>query len=186
MGFPGGSVLKNLPAKQMWVWSLGWEDPLEKEMATYSSLLVWDIPWTEEPGGLQSIRLTKESDMTWRLNNNNSKYKCVEIALLVREEAEKAPWRTCYSSVHVFSRVWLLCESLDCRPADSSVHGIFQAGILEWVAISSSRGSSRPRDWTYVSGISFIAGRFFTTEPPGKPKWVMLKLRIVTDLNISI
>ena len=42
-------------------------------------------------GGLQSIRLTKESDMTWRLNNNNSKYKCVEIALLVREEAEKAP-----------------------------------------------------------------------------------------------
>ena len=45
---------KNLPAKQeTWVWSLGWEDPLEKRIATHSSILVWRIPWTEEPGGLQ-------------------------------------------------------------------------------------------------------------------------------------
>ena len=55
-GFPDGSVVKNLPAKQeMWVRSLGWEDPLEKKMATHSSILAWEIPWTEEPGGLQSI-----------------------------------------------------------------------------------------------------------------------------------
>ena len=39
---------------ETWVWSLGWEDPLEKEMATHSSILAWRIPWTEEPGGLQS------------------------------------------------------------------------------------------------------------------------------------
>ena len=39
----------------MWVWSLGWEDPLEKEVATHSSLLSWEIPWTEGPDGLQSI-----------------------------------------------------------------------------------------------------------------------------------
>ena len=39
----------------MWVGSLGWEDPLEEEIATHSSILVWEIPWTEEPGGLQSI-----------------------------------------------------------------------------------------------------------------------------------
>ena len=39
----------------MWVWSFGWEDPLEKEMATHSSILVWRIPWTEKPGGLQSM-----------------------------------------------------------------------------------------------------------------------------------
>ena len=38
----------------MWVRPLGWEDPLEKEMATHSSILAWEIPWTEEPGGLQS------------------------------------------------------------------------------------------------------------------------------------
>ena len=57
MGFPGGSVVKSLPAKQeMCVRSLGWEDPLEKEMATHSSILAWEIPWTEEAGGLQSMR----------------------------------------------------------------------------------------------------------------------------------
>ena len=40
--------------RETWVWSLGWEDPLEKEMATHSTILAWRIPWTEEPGGLQS------------------------------------------------------------------------------------------------------------------------------------
>ena len=47
--------LKHLPPmRETWVWSLGQEDPLEKEMATHSSILAWRIPWTEEPGGLQS------------------------------------------------------------------------------------------------------------------------------------
>ena len=47
-------VVKNLPTMwETWVRSLGWEDPLEKEMATHSSILGWEIPWTEEPGGLQ-------------------------------------------------------------------------------------------------------------------------------------
>ena len=47
---------KNLPAMQeTWVQSLGWEDPLEKRMATHSSTLAWKIPWTEEPGKLQSM-----------------------------------------------------------------------------------------------------------------------------------
>ena len=55
-GFPGGSAIKDLPAMQdMWVRSLGWEDPLEKEMATHSSILAWEIPCTEKPGGLQSM-----------------------------------------------------------------------------------------------------------------------------------
>ena len=52
--------VKNLPA--MWesrVQSLGWEDPLEKEMAPYSSILAWRIPWTEEPGRLQSVGLQR-------------------------------------------------------------------------------------------------------------------------------
>ena len=54
--FPGGSVVKNLPAVQeTWVQFLGQEDPLEKEMATHSSILAWRIPWMEEPGGLQSM-----------------------------------------------------------------------------------------------------------------------------------
>ena len=50
---------------------LGWEDPLESEMATYSSILAWEIPWAEEPGGLQS-RGRKELVMTEQHNNNNS------------------------------------------------------------------------------------------------------------------
>ena len=57
--FPHGSVVKNSPAmqepKEMWARSLGQEDPLEKEMATHSSIFAWRIPWTEEPGGLQSM-----------------------------------------------------------------------------------------------------------------------------------
>ena len=48
--------VKNLPeVQETWVRSLGWEDPLEKEMATHSSILAWKISWTEEPGGLQSM-----------------------------------------------------------------------------------------------------------------------------------
>ena len=51
-GFPDGSVVKNPPAKQeTLVQSLGWEDPLKKEMTTHSSVLAWETPWTEEPGG---------------------------------------------------------------------------------------------------------------------------------------
>ena len=45
--------------RETWVQSLGWEDPLEKEMATHSSTLAWKIPWTEEPGGLQSMGLQR-------------------------------------------------------------------------------------------------------------------------------
>ena len=53
-------VVKNLSAMQeTLVQSLGWEDPLEKEMATHSSTLAWKIPWTEEPGSLQSMRLQR-------------------------------------------------------------------------------------------------------------------------------
>ena len=52
--------IKRLPALQeTWVRSLGPEDPLEKEMATHSSILAWRIPWTEEPGGLQSMGLQR-------------------------------------------------------------------------------------------------------------------------------
>ena len=58
-----------------------------------------------------------------------------------------------------------LCDTKDCSLSDSSVRGIFQARILEWVATSFSRGSSQPRDRTSVC---CLAGKFFTTEPPGK------------------
>ena len=59
LGFPSGLAVKNPLAmrepQEMWVQSLGQEDPLEEDMATLSSILAWRIPWTEEPGRLQSM-----------------------------------------------------------------------------------------------------------------------------------
>ena len=56
MGFPDGLAVKNLPAiQERRVLSLGWKDPLKLEMATHCNILAWEIPWTEEPGGLQSM-----------------------------------------------------------------------------------------------------------------------------------
>ena len=71
MSLPGGSAVKNLFAMlEMWVWSLGrddplaQEDPLEKKMATHSIIFAWKIPWTEEPGTLQSTELQKSRTYT--------------------------------------------------------------------------------------------------------------------------
>ena len=62
-GFPGGTAVKNQlwiqETHEMQIGSLGREDPVEQEMATYSSILAWKIPWTEEPGGLQSMGLQR-------------------------------------------------------------------------------------------------------------------------------
>ena len=71
-----------------------------------------------------------------------------------------------------------LCDPMIYSPPDSFVHEIFQARVLEWVAISYSRGSSQPRDRTCIS---CIAGRFFTAEPSGKPirKQLHVNLRIL-------
>ena len=59
----------------------------------------------------------------------------------------------------------ILCDLIDCSPPGSSVHGILQARILEWVAMPYSRGSSQPRDRTCLFCRSCIAGRLFTAEP---------------------
>ena len=63
VGFPGGSAVKNPPAiqevQETRFRSLGWEDPLEKEMTTHSSILAGKIPWIGEPGGLQSMGLQR-------------------------------------------------------------------------------------------------------------------------------
>ena len=77
--------LKSLPAMQeTWVQFLGWEDPLEKEMATHSIILAWRIPWTEEPGRLQSMG-SQESDMTEQLRTQllcNKRPKKIYKAIL--------------------------------------------------------------------------------------------------------
>ena len=76
-----------------------------------------------------------------------------------------------------FSSVWLLFSHEDWGPPGSSIHGISQARIVKWVAISSSRGSSRPRDQSMSLVFSCIAGKVFTTEPPAKPSSTRLSSR---------
>ena len=92
--------------------------------------------------------------------------KCYESCLF-----SKTTWRECQSKKTVKKHIKkniesevaqscpYLCDSMDCSLAGSTVHGIFQARILQWVAISFSRRSSQPRDWTRVS---CIVGRCFT------------------------
>ena len=81
--FPSGSVVKNLPAMQdTWVWSLGYEDPLEEGMAAHSSNLARNFPWTKEPGGLQSIRLP-------RVGNDWSNWACTACLELFKVQNEE-------------------------------------------------------------------------------------------------
>ena len=85
----------------------------------------------------------------------------------LENSVDRGAW---WATVHAcmlshFSCVWL-CVPVDCSPPGSFVHGILQARRLEWVAMSSSRGSSPPRDWTQVSCVLCVAGRFFATRPP--------------------
>ena len=85
MGFPGGSNFGkestcNAGLQETGVQSLGQEDPLKEEMATQSRILAWRIPWTEEPGGQQSMGL-QELDTTERLSINIQMYKINSIQL---------------------------------------------------------------------------------------------------------
>ena len=89
---------------------------------------------------------------THQVGNKINKYEA-----LVTTHTSKKTWVTHWER-GVAQLCPTLCNPTDCSPPGSSVHGIFQAWILEWVAISFSRGSSQPRDWTEVS---HIAGRCF-------------------------
>ena len=130
-------MVKNLPAMQeTHVRSLGWEGPLEDEMATHSRILSWRIPWTEEPGGLQSMGSQKS--WTWWVTN---------IVILI---------------VHA-------CSVVSDSATPWTVHRILSTKVLKWFAISYSRGSSPPRDWTQC-GIEptflmspALTGGFFTS-----------------------
>ena len=120
-------LVKNPPAMQeTWVWSLGWEDTLEKGKATHSSTLAWRIPWMYSLWSLQRIGYNWAIFTFTFCSISSSNAYLVGCLLL--------------------SHVWLFCDLRDCSLSDSSVHGISQARILEWVAISFSRESSQPRD----------------------------------------
>ena len=141
--FPCDSVVKNPPAMQelqMWVGSLGQEEPLEEAMATHSSILAWRIPWTEESGGLQSIGLQRvRQDWSDLERMHTEWWHCTFLCL-------------CAKSLHPFY------DSMDGSLLGSSVHGILQARILEWVAMPSVRESSQSRKGTCLCYIISCIG----------------------------
>ena len=106
-------------------------------MATHSSILAWRIPWTEEPGGLQSMGPQRvRHDLATSLSflsffsvivhiGSDAEGNCMPIA--ASKSLQSCP---------------TLCNPMDDSPPGSSVHGILQARILEWVAVPFSRGSS--------------------------------------------
>ena len=156
-------------------------------MATLSSVLAWRIPGTAEPGGLPSMgshRVGHDwSDLAaaacwfiiWNVRswllvpfNHTTFFPFIHMPChlmvfyhwtLVVGTSNPCSDSGAYSGLLCIHAKLLLCDSMDCSPLGSSVHEIFQARILEWVAISFSRGSSQPRDRTRVY---CTAGRFFT------------------------
>ena len=142
-------TVKNLPAMQeTQVQSLGGEDPLEKGMATHPSIPSWRIPWTEEPGGLESMGSQTDSDWDggWRKQGARSRSESRRSIMHTNIPAQFPNMRA-----KSLQSCPTLCSPIDCSPPGSSVHGILQSRILGWVAISFSRGYSQPRDQTYVS-----------------------------------
>ena len=122
---------------------------LEKEMATHSSVLVWRIPGTGEPGGLPfmgSHRVGHDwSDLAAAADNYNL-IQCIINIYLHILFTKKICWLSVVNTCVCVQSCPALCNSMDCSQSGSSVHGIFYARTLEWVAISYFRGSSWPRD----------------------------------------
>ena len=118
-------------------------------MTIHSSILAWRIPWTKEAGRLQPIASHK---LTLRKQLNMHAY-LNKAGVGVSAEKKKAQSKS-WVVVKSCSCAQLFFDPINCSPTGFSVHGISQATILEWVAISFSRKSSWPRDWIRVSWIS--------------------------------
>ena len=129
-------------------------------MATRCSILAWRVLWMEKPGRLSSIGSQKvrhdRSGLTTLPIGVGTRLYCLLFSCSIGSDSFATSW------------------TVACQVPLRLSHGISQARILEWVAISFSRGSSRPRDRTCISilQVSCIAGGFCTAEPPGKAhKW---------------
>ena len=122
------TVKRLLAMQEAGVQSLGWEDPLEKEMATHSSTLAWKIPWMEKAGRLQSMgsqRVGHDFTTTTTTKLLSALQKIMSLVLQVY----------IYACMCVLSLESCppLCDPVDCSPPGASVHGLLQARILEWV-----------------------------------------------------
>ena len=140
-GFPSDSAVKDPSVMQeVWVWSLGWEDPLEGGIATHSNILVWRTSWTEEPGGLQSI-------VSQRVRHNWSNLALPHI--------HKARHRTVYI---LYSYLYFLFKEKIYSPISIYMY-------VEWLWLGEGNGNplqcsclENPRDrgvwWAAVYGVT--------------------------------
>ena len=140
--FPVTSIqsLKNKILQRLAVGSHNWSSI---KGITEFILLTIRIPWTTP-----SLNISRDEKLiTWSDSLLHCTNAAVRIALPKKERYYES------SSVHakLLQSCPTLCDPMDCSPPGSSLHGILQAGILEWVAISSSKGSSQPRDPTGIS-----------------------------------
>ena len=175
--------------QEIQVQTLDQENPLEKEMATHSRILAWRIPWTEEPGRLQSMGSQRVglSDQTTVSNQdtaalsrrggpeitdakftvlptwNNAQAGIIQ-GLICQENENLAETNSDHMCSVAKSRP-VLCNPMDCSLSASSLHGILQARILECVAMPSCRGSSQPGTKPTSLASPTLAGGFFTTAP---------------------
>ena len=125
------------------------------------------------PQGIYKLEVVSYSSKSFHSVNRN--YKLIKESKQVYSRSPLGNITTLILQLMSFSKavVTKLCLTLTApwtvvQPG-SSLHGTSQARILEWITISFSRGSSPPRDQTHISCVSCIAGRFLTTELPGKP-----------------
>ena len=142
-------------------------------------------PIDGSPPGFPVPGILQARTLEWvAISFSNAGKRKVKVMSLSHVRLLATPWTTVYQAPPSmgFSRQDVSCsvmsnscDLMDCSPPGSSVHGILQLRILEWVAFSSSRGSSQPRDQTCeVSCIFCISGKFLTTESPGKSNGEML------------
>ena len=160
-------MVKNRPVMlETWVRSLGQEDPLEKGMATHSSLLAWRIPCTEEPGGLQSMGLQRVwhhwSDLACTRTKSNTALLLMKTELVQdkRWEGQNTEFFECVRSC--FSCVWPFAI-----PRMVACQAPLSVGFSRdeyWSGLPFNRGSSWPRDQFHVSYVSCIGRRLFTTS----------------------
>ena len=156
LGFRGGSVVKNLPAMQeTWVWSLNCENPLEEEMATYSSILAWKIPWTGDSGGLLSMG-SQRVGHDWATNTLKENYFNEPLKL-----RSIHPWRMCctWQVIPSTCTISLLNEEAACyswaekhgsrtsRDLISGCSGLWAPLVIEQTEQFKTQFHSEPGAW---------------------------------------
>ena len=141
----------------------------ESEKIKWSCLVISD---SYRPHGLQPTRLPHP----WDSPGKNTGVGCHFFLQCMKVKSESEVTQSCPD----------FCSPMDCSPQGSSAHGIFQARMLEQVAISYSRGSSQPRDWTYIFSVSCIASRFFTIWATREAQHIILALPSRTGVGKSL